>query len=338
MQPNKTLWYSCIDGLNLNSIKQDIIDIKPERVVLLNETEWQVQGLDKNFVDLCKNNNVVLNIVYGTYCSDYHIQLFKNIGLDINNVTFWGTQFFNLIGWIFSNVYQGYENYPTPTHYNYPFLNMNCRSHVHRCALIDELAGRNLIEKGRVSWHDHLEENQDFVFKHFNRKNKLRLGDDFETKLDSQLIPSCYFNTFMVLVTEATLNSHFFTEKTVMPLLFKRPFLVIAGKNHNSEFFKLGFEPYNEIFDYSYDSIDDLSLRVSKAVDNVENIIGCDYTSLYDKIKEKIEHNFNLAQKISKDIDFIPDIIKERLMLTNSGYYTHSHIDSRYKAFIKLCS
>jgi hypothetical protein len=334
----KTLYFYGVEGeLDKKSIIKGIMEKQPERVVLFGETEWEIQGVDKELVDICKSHNVKLKIVHGTYVSDHHINLYRDIGLDINDVAFWGTQFFNFIEWVINNRHPGYENFIPSNSYKYPFLNMNCRSHIHRCTLIDELAGRDLISKGKVSWHDHLEENQDFVFKHFDRKQKIRLGDEFETKLDSTMIPDCYFDTFMVLVTEATLKAPFFTEKTVMPILFKKPFLVIAGKNHNKEFFKLGFEPYDEIFDYSFDSVDDLPTRVSKAVDNVERIIGSDYVALYNKIKDKIEHNFELAIKISKDHNYIPEIVKEKVKLNNLGVYKENNMDVRYRIHLDRC-
>lgn len=335
----KTLWYYGVAGeFQSQKILADIEKQKPQRIVLFGETEWELSDIGIDFANKCLENKLKLVIVHGCFKSQYHNDYYnkfpKNLDLE---VIFWGTYWFNFAEWCVSNRYHGYETMPHKNDFKYPFLNMNCRAHVHRCSLIDELARKDLINKGKVSWHDHLEENQSFKFKYFDRKNKLRLGDEFETKLDSILIPDCYYDTFMVLVTEATTKAHFVTEKTVMPLLLKRPHLVIAGKDHNKKLFELGFLPYDDIFDYSFDNVDDLFERTRLAVENVERICEADWKLLYTKIQDKLDYNQKLAIQITKDHRYIPEIAKEKIELNRKGLATESTIDLRFVDHLKRC-
>lgn len=333
---NTLFYYGVGTGIHYDQIAQDIVNQRPSEIILFGETEWEISNIEK-IIKISKDHKVRLKIVHGSFENDYQKNLYENLGLDLDDVTFWGTYWLNFTEWCMSNRYRNYESKVYQDVFQYPFLNMNCRAHVHRCALIDELAKRNLIDKGKVSWHDHLEENQDFVFKYFDRKNKLKLGDEFETKLDSLLIPDCYHDTFMVLVTEATTKAPFLTEKTAMPLFFKKPFLTIAGANYNQQLFDLGFLPYDEIFDYSFDKELDLFKRISMAVDNVENIISADHTMLYNKIRHKLEHNFQLALQITKDSTYIPKVIKDKIQSNLVGHTEEQGTDPRFKMHLERC-
>lgn len=333
----KTLWYYGAAGeINKHKILSDIDHNHPERIVLFGETEWELYGFDIQIAFKCLDKNIKLVIVHGSFQSDWHAEYYSRFPKDLDlEVVFWGTYWFHFAGWCMGNRYRDFDIKPDQTIFQHPFLNMNCRSHVHRCALIDELAKRDLISKGKVSWHDHLQENQNFEFKYFDRKNKLRLGDDFEHKLDSFLLPDCYYDTFMVLATEATTKAHFTTEKTVMPLMLKKPYLVLAGKGYNKVLFEMGFQPYDEIFDYGFDDIDDLYERTSMAVENVQRIISMDWSQLYDKIKYKLEHNQKLALDFSKNCSLIPDIVKEKFVYNIKGLSQKSRIDDTWVTFLQ---
>lgn len=335
----ETLWYyGVLAEINKQKIISDIDKFQPKRVVLFGETEWELYGLNMEIVLKCRDKNIKLVIVHGCFQSDWHAEYYSKFPADLDiEIIFWGTYWFSFSAWCIGNTYRGYENQTFQTNFKYPFLNMNCRSHVHRCALIDELARRDLISKGKVSWHDHLQENQDFKFKYFDRKNKLRLGDDFEHKLDSFLLPDCYHDTFMVLATESTTKANFTTEKTVIPILFKKPFLVLAGRGYNKNLFDMGFVPYDEIFDYSFDQVEDLYDRTSMAVENVDRIINMDWSELYNKIKHKLDYNQKLAFDISKNYSLIPDIVKEKFVDNIRGISKKSVIENTWRCFLDRC-
>lgn len=334
------IWYYLAgrDGIHKHQIMQDLQDKKPNRIVLFGETEWEIQGIDKELVDLCKTQKTKINIVHGCFKSEYHIDLYDKLGIDINDVTFWGTYWFNFTESHISNNIKNYQNLVDVTEYKYPFLNMNCRSHIHRCILVDELAKRNLINKGKVSWHDHLQENQNFIFRYFNRNQKLLLDDSFEHTLNSFTVPNCYFDTFMLVITESTLNVPFITEKTVMPLLLKKPFLAVANENYYEALQHLGFKLYDEVFNYNFIKEKDLYKKIELVVDNLDYVISKNLSDLYNTIKEKVNYNQQLAIEITKNSEIVPNIVKEKLRYNTIGLSTKSSVDERFQEHLQKCN
>ena len=61
---------------------------------------------------------------------------------------------------------------------------------------------------------------------------------------------------------------------------------------------KYGFELYDEIFDYEFDSKDNINDRISGIIENLNNLKEKNYYDLHKKIEPKLEYNKNLALKI----------------------------------------
>jgi hypothetical protein len=202
--------------------------------------------------------------------------------------------------------------------------------------MIDMLCKYNLLDSGVVTWNKTPHPNLDYPFKHYD--NSFRgLSDDFVTKLDSFLICPEQHQSFLHVIAEATTTVPFITEKTVVPILYKKPFITIADKNFSSNLRNLGFELFDEIIDYSYDSIDNLENRAEAMVKNILPLLKEDYNKLYKKLLPKLEHNYNRAFQIIKDINYIPAIIQERYN-TVKNYEQVTGFDGRYQIFIEQTS
>jgi hypothetical protein len=159
------------------------------------------------------------------------------------------------------------------------------------------------------------------------------LSDDFVTKLDSFLIPTEYNQSLFHVVTEATHKSNFITEKTMIPTLLKKPYIVLGKEGFNSKLVELGFQLYDEVFDYSFDSESDIFKRTEMFVNNVNKISKMDYLdlkSMYHTLLPKIIHNYNRAIEISKDHSYIPDTIKECVKVCDTGHSVYG----RYLRFL----
>ena len=109
-----------------------------------------------------------------------------------------------------------------------------------------------------------------------------------------ELVPVEYYQTNCDLVLEATIDTLFITEKTWKPIVFKKPFLVWGGKGIHTKLKELGFELYEELFDYSFDNsssrLDDLCNTIQPYMLMEPSMLG---TSIDLTIKKKIEYNFN---------------------------------------------
>jgi hypothetical protein len=136
------------------------------------------------------------------------------------------------------------------------------------------------------------------------------------------------------VIGEATTDVPFITEKTVIPILYKKPFITIANKNFSLYLRNLGFELFDEIIDYSYDSIENLEDRADAMIKNILPLLKEDYNKLYQKLLPKLEHNYNRAWQIIKDINYIPDIIQERYESVKAIGKIEG-FDGRYQIFIE---
>ena len=103
-----------------------------------------------------------------------------------------------------------------------------------------------------------------------------------------------YVNAFVEVVHETDINAFFITEKTIRPILFKRPFITMGCKNFMSNLQKLGFKTFDEWFDERYDQADgfkryDLILRRLKAIGDKSHE---ELSRINVQMQETCEHNF----------------------------------------------
>jgi hypothetical protein len=110
---------------------------------------------------------------------------------------------------------------------------------------------------------------------------------------DRYINPKWYDDTWYSIVVETFAllgeNRTFMTEKTFKPMAMKHPFMTISCVNTLKILKDNGFATFENLFDQSYDSINDLTKidRVYKQAKNT-TITG------YDKLThEQIEHNYN---------------------------------------------
>lgn len=303
-----TFWFNENTNIDEEKVLAKCKDRRPDRIVLLGDLEWEMPRLSQKLIDYCKDNNIKLVIVHGASYCDYYKELYQKYNFDINNVFFFETQ------WILNTELKlswrmNYARYEQQE-YTYPYISLNNRAHVHRCALIDELAGQNLLDKGVVTWHRFLDENKDYPFKYYDNSIR-RLNDDFEKKLDSLLLPDEFHKSFLHVVAEASHKAAFITEKTTIPMLLKKPYLVLSCRHYYKNLARLGFVLYDELFDYSFDDVDDLQTRANMLVTNLNRVVNQDYNLLYQKLLPKLEHNYNRVLELKTKRSSIPDIICE---------------------------
>ena len=107
---------------------------------------------------------------------------------------------------------------------------------------------------------------------------------------------SHYADTVFNIITETTCdnNSLNLTEKSFKGIANCHPYLVIGDVNTHKHIKDLGFELYEDLIDYSFDSIDNSEIRLNSALKEVKriyNIGGNGILEWYKKNIDKIEHN-----------------------------------------------
>lgn len=326
------MWFNNCEHNNSIIIEQCKIH-KPNDIFINTDTEW-FWRIEKEQVDELYNIGVKnIHIIFSSHNCDFYKEYYEPRGIPVTNLIFWPTFWFNWAERLCLGNKNQYQN-QTYNQFIYPFITLNNKPHDHRCAMIDMLAKYNLLDKGIVTWNKTPHSNDSYPFKYYD--NSFRgLDDDFVTKLDSFLICKEYHQSFLHVIGEATTTVPFITEKTVLPILFKKPFITLADKNFSNNLRNLGFELFDEIIDYNYDNIDNLEERAEHMVQNIVPLLTENYNHLYDKLYPKLEHNYHRALEIIKDINYIPYIIRERyktMKLTNSE---PTGFDGRYQIFIE---
>ena len=321
----KTVYISQIDEPSYEKFVDIVNNEKPNTIVLLCETEWHSRELTVELAELLNSYNIKLIVTVGSYPSSYYheqAQHFNNIEI-VNWYTHW-------LNWsvMCSNHLDFNQTY---TDFDYPYICLNNKNHIHRCMLVDELTGLGLLDKGIVTWNKFNSRNHTpYQFKYYDDTIRL-LSDEFETKLDSFLIPNEYYKSFLHVIGEATTTVSMVSEKTCLPILFKKPFVVMADQYFHKRLVDLGFELYDEIIDYTFDSEPDMLKRAEAIALNVKRITEQNTTELYQLIKEKAQRNYDNYIRIINDAKHIPTVIRDRILeLKNDRSIVHTATDGRY--------
>jgi len=98
------------------------------------------------------------------------------------------------------------------------------------------------------------------------------------------------------VVTEAThCNRGFFTEKTMIPLILKRPFFMCCGVNSLVMLREQGYKTFDTLWDESYDSEPDLYKRYIMIAEQLKYLCSLSFPDLRDKIEQAqdiLDHNY----------------------------------------------
>lgn len=319
-----TLRYNPIDQINTQQIFDDIGKYNPANIIIFNELEWELKQLTPELMALIKEKNINIKIIVGSFDDEYYDKFCLKNNIDKSNIIFWSTFWINWSSMCLINEID-YTKHVVNTNFKYPFICLNNKNHIHRQALIDHLAKYNLLDKGIVTWHKFSNTTNGYNFKYYDDSVRT-IDDDFATKLDSFLIPKQWHESFFHLVGEATMHTHFISEKVIIPILLKKPFAAISKKGFNKRLLDLGFKLYDEIIDYSYDDYDDVADRADILCKSISNM-HTDYSQLYELLRPKIEYNYNRCVEIIKDKRYIPKLIidhvasnEEKNMATDPRY------------------
>jgi len=195
--------------------------------------------------------------------------------------------------------------------YKYHYITMNNRAHPHRCYMMDILAKYNLIERGAISWAEEYYTEDPYPWQYWIPK-LLKLGSYLESEKIWLNIPDEFYDSFVSLINESTIDSVIFSEKTVFALVCGQPFICVSGPGHHKLLENMGFELYTELFDYSFDSEKDNNKRTELVVQNIERICKLsldELAVLKQQIKPKIIRNKQRVRDIAMSPNSYCDII-----------------------------
>lgn len=118
--------------------------------------------------------------------------------------------------------------------------------------------------------------------------------------------------SFVNVVTETRFASSMpnVSEKTLKPILVKRPFIMVGPVGTLAHLRELGFKTFSKWWDEGYDSITDHSKRLEmiyKIIESINDMPLDDLNTLLEDMNSVLEHNFNnmlkLGEQMGKNLD-----------------------------------
>jgi hypothetical protein len=204
-------------------------------------------------------------------------------------------------------------SFAPPASFKYKFLSTNNHGHNFRCAMIDQFAKHNLFhEKNLITWQ-HKRVDPNYKFEWFDARPIVL--DEFYKEDNSfnavQLIPQ-YHDCFMSIVAESSCNSLFVTEKTAIPLLWLKPFIAWTAPNYHKFLGELGFWLYDELIDYTFDSIIDNNERLEAFMIEVNKINAMSMEETkewHNRLMPKLLHNRQQVFDIRYNPAYTPKLV-----------------------------
>lgn len=311
---------------SLNTYPDEIYIMTPEEVtpscVYLDHNVGRqhiVMQSYKILLEFTQQHNIKLYIILGQSHDDRYNQ---------THTFFWNDYF---MYWV------AYENlslpeYKKPTN---PFISLNGRVTTGRCRFIDHFYKYDLFDKGYMSFSNNGYSNPHFEcykWKYWS-KPELFFLDDLSMMEENNMnpnftIPPEYFDSVFSFGSETKEHLVFVTEKTYLPIYFKKPFLLYAGKGQYAFLKSQGYELFENIIDYSFDDIEDNDERADAIAYQMKILTELDIDTLIEKTKNVCEHNYNTMMKKIKRKN-IDKNIKRIISMCDTDEYDH------YKSVLK---
>lgn len=191
------------------------------------------------------------NIVYisgNMYDRERYLHESKLKKLNVVNISYWHvmTHFNN----------KNYENYSKPVRNKKIYACLMRKNRVHRTMLLESLYKNMITQFGSISFPD--------VYQIDQPLQSVQFLDALE-----HIHRDCLFS----VTAETHHNSTVYTEKVIKPMLCRMPQLIIGNVNANRDLKLAGYKTYEDWFDLSWDSENDLEKRVHCAVEEIKSAV-----------------------------------------------------------------
>lgn len=309
---------------HLDRVEKDLNELylkKFDKVILYGAHEWAPWQCNffTELEDICTKTNTKLTIIIGTEKNEVQMPKFTCE----HEFIYWPTHFFTRT-FVYLETLK--KKKPTVDSYQFHFISLNFTARPHRCLLIDLLTKHKLTHFNAISWHD---PKVQYDWKYFKPK-LLTLSDKLFTHTRNyNNVPMEYHTSFAQLISETVEDYLFVTEKTVTALFLEKPFLAASCKGYHAFLNKLGFENYDEIFNYDFDQIEDMEQRYEAVIQNFKNLFQIplsELKNLHEKLQPKLHRNKLKALEIAKNYDLYPELVKELIEDYNKNNIEHDKI------------
>lgn len=289
-----------------------------------NMAKFDLDYLDKteNFINSLDPHTTVVVTAQKVICDFFISKGFKCIFLDVGHCE---------IGDCLS-IKKILEQFNDCNKKDFAYQCLNSRFATHREKIISELFNHDLLKYGLVTQNATPFDTNDLKIKynHVLYKNDL----SYETKVlnggnwkNHNKINEIYFSnnvknliylnnnvgSLTSLVTETAICEWYVTEKTFQPLFCKKIPIIIGAKGINKFLMNEGFDIFEDLVDYSFDSIDDEDLKIKSVIDCNKNLLQ--QYSCNSIIKQRLEYNRQhyLTTWVNKKIETLVNQLNDLL-------------------------
>jgi hypothetical protein len=126
--------------------------------------------------------------------------------------------------------------------------------------------------------------------------------DSFKNFVDTtgimDLVDPLYQQAFLHVVTETVYNypTTFISEKTIKPIISKRPFVMVGPVGSIARLQRLGFQTFSDFWSEEYDTITNCEDRILAVVDLIDFICSNSLDQLQvlcNKMQKVLDYNYN---------------------------------------------
>lgn len=292
---------------SLESLYYSVYRLRPKEIYLDCSDEWEILGsfsdpFFEKLKDFTHKNNIEVHVMLGSVrLEDYPDRVkeaLENCTLHFLPFSFITSAYHLALGSVSLQQRTVSEENKFPFLY-YIFVN---RPHPHRCLFVDLLHREKLVEHGKYTWNIL---SKQFLKEPYQFENWVEHRIDGNDKYDKQynhVTPEkMYFESLIEIVLESTTTVNFITEKTVKPLVFGKPFIAFACKDFHHILASYGFKFYDELFDYTFDRIEDDKTRAETIIRQLKDLSQrTDYNEIYRTLIPKLQYNQELIKRLAQ--------------------------------------
>lgn len=205
------------------------------------------------------------------------------------------------------------------------FLNWNRRVKAHRILFLLYLIKNNLFDKTHISFSKLHVSLDIWLRDSYSLSKQFNLGftindlteiynqlpiildsdnfDRFPVEDDMFSTAKWYDQSFISIASETNFENNIIhmTEKTIKPILFKHPFIIIGPQHTLKSLKQLGFKTFDRFWDESYDEIENSKDRFVKIMEVCNQISKWNEKELFKFSKRSVEiaeYNFKVMQNL----------------------------------------
>ena len=125
--------------------------------------------------------------------------------------------------------------------------------------------------------------------------------DFSETTADfTQQLESLYPNILIDIVAETWVagRTFYLTEKTIRPMLLKKPMIVMGSRDTLDYLHQMGFKTFNDFWDEDYDGYaeGDRYNKILHLLKKLNNMSVAQLAQMYQEMQPILEHNLGLLE------------------------------------------